>query len=421
MENHRDDVIVILAGYNERMQTFLEINEGLKSRIPYWIEFPDYNTDELTAIFKFMLKERGFNATEDAVKEAHYLFEKARCIDNFGNGRYVRNIIEQAVKNQSVRLLAQNDDASTIKKSELFKLTIEDIKALDDGTRAERVTGTAKSEFDALIGLSRAKDIIRKAIANFRLNKLCMNRGISRDRSSMHMVFTGNPGTAKTTVARLFAEILKDEKVLSTGNFVEVGRADIVGDHVGATAKLVKKKFKEAQGGVLFIDEAYSLCDSYENGFGDEAINTIVQEMENHRDEVIVIFAGYPEPMKHFLERNPGMKSRTAFQIEFDDYKTEELCEITKLMLSRKKMIISDQAMKKLRKIYESVEGSKDFGNGRFVRKLLEEAEMNLAERIFQMDNEEITDELITTIEENDIPTQDSTKKEEKRTIGFAR
>lgn len=421
MENHRDDVIVILAGYNERMQTFLEINEGLKSRIPYWIEFPDYNTDELTAIFKFMLKERGFNATEDAVKEAHYLFEKARCIDNFGNGRYVRNIIEQAVKNQSVRLLAQNDDASTIKKSELFKLTIEDIKALDDGTRAERVTGTAKSEFDALIGLSRAKDIIRKAIANFRLNKLCMNRGISRDRSSMHMVFTGNPGTAKTTVARLFAEILKDEKVLSTGNFVEVGRADIVGDHVGATAKLVKKKFKEAQGGVLFIDEAYSLCDSYENGFGDEAINTIVQEMENHRDEVIVIFAGYPEPMKHFLERNPGMKSRTAFQIEFDDYKTEELCEITKLMLSRKKMIISDQAMKKLRKIYESVEGSKDFGNGRFVRKLLEEAEMNLAERILQMDNEEITDELITTIEENDIPTQDSTKKEEKRTIGFAR
>ena len=150
------------------------------------------------------------------------------------------------------------------------------------------------------------------------------------------MVFTGNPGTAKTTVARLFAEIMKDEAILSTGKFVEVGRADLVGQHVGHTAPLVKKKFRDAQGGVLFIDEAYSLCDSYENGFGDEAINTIVQEMENHRDDVIVIFAGYPEPMKQFLDRNPGMQSRIAFQIEFEDYTTEELCAITKLLRLRK-------------------------------------------------------------------------------------
>jgi SpoVK/Ycf46/Vps4 family AAA+-type ATPase len=234
------------------------------------------------------------------------------------------------------------------------------------------------------------------------------------------MVFTGNPGTAKTTVARLFAEIMKDEKVLSTGKFVEVGRADLVGDHVGATAKLVKRKFKEAQGGVLFVDEAYSLCDSYEHGFGDEAINTLVQEMENHRDDVIVIFAGYPKPMKEFLDRNPGMLSRIAFQIEFEDYTLEELCDITKLMLTQKKMTITDEAMDKLKANYKLAMQSNDYGNGRFVRKMLEEAEMNLAERILEMGDMEFSDELITTIEESDIEEYKPTEKKEKISIGFA-
>ena len=233
------------------------------------------------------------------------------------------------------------------------------------------------------------------------------------------MVFTGNPGTAKTTVARLFAEIMKDERVLSTGNFIETGRADLVGDHVGETAKLVKKRFREAQGGVLFIDEAYALCDSYEHGFGDEAINTLVQEMENHRDDVIVIFAGYPEPMKEFLDRNPGMLSRIAFQVEFEDYTTEELCEITKLMLSQKKMTMTDAAMTKLRNHYEAVRTERDYGNGRYVRKMMEEAEMNLAERMMEFGDAEITTELLTTIDEGDIPAF-IPKKSAKKQIGFA-
>ena len=420
MENQRDNVIVILAGYNERMQDFIEINEGLKSRVPYWVEFPDYTADELTEIFRFMMAERGFDATEEAEKEAHYIFDKVRNTDNFGNGRYVRNLFEQAIKNQAVRLLGLREDVSDIRKKEMFLLTKDDIASLNEGLTEERTVGTAKKELEEMIGLSSAKAIISKAISNYKLNKLCVERGILRNKSSLHMVFIGNPGTAKTTVARLFAEIMKDEKVLSTGNFIETGRADLVGDHVGATAKLVKKKFKEAQGGVLFIDEAYSLCDGYKGGYGDEAINTLVQEMENHRDDVIVIFAGYPKPMKEFLDRNPGMLSRIAFQVEFEDYSLNELCEITRLMLSQKKMTITENAMKKLRAIYEAVREENDYGNGRFVRKMLEEAEMNLAERILQMGDAEITNEMITTIEETDIPTYDLTKKEEKRTIGFA-
>lgn len=247
-----------------------------------------------------------------------------------------------------------------------------------------------------------------------------MEKGLQRDKASLHMVFTGNPGTAKTTVARLFAEIMKDDKILSTGVFVEVGRADLIGEHVGATAPLVKKKFKEAQGGVLFIDEAYSLCDGYDNGFGDEAINTIVQEMENHRDNVIVIFAGYPEPMKAFLDRNPGMRSRIAFSVAFDDYTVGELCEITKLMLSRKQMTITEAGMKKLKKNFESVKDSRDYGNGRFARKMLEEAEMNLAERICRMDETEITTEVLTTIEESDIPDVPLEERRQIKKIGFA-
>ncbi len=419
MENRREDVIVILAGYNDRMRDFMKINEGLKSRIPHWVDFPDYTADELTDIFKLMIEERGFQVTDEATKEAHYIFEKVRNTDNFGNGRYVRNLIDRASQNQAVRLLSDGKDASVIKKKELFQITKDDISLLEEGLKNEREPGTAKKELDNMIGLASVKKIIHKAIAHYKLNKLCIDKGIAKEKASLHMVFTGNPGTAKTSIARLFAEILKDEKVLPTGIFVEVGRADLIGDHVGATAPLVKRKFKEAQGGVLFIDEAYSLCDSYENGFGDEAINTLVQEMENHRDDVIVIFAGYTDPMHRFLDRNPGMLSRIAFQVEFEDYTTDELCDITKLMVSEKQMIITDAAMNKLRQNYDIVRGENDYGNGRFVRKMLEEAEMNLAERVLQYKESEITKELITTIEECDIPNLSNRKRAVKR-IGFA-
>ena len=419
MENRRDDVIVILAGYNERMRDFMKKNEGLKSRIPHWVDFPDYTADELTDIFKLMIKERGFRATDEAIKEAYYIFEKVRNIDDFGNGRYVRNLIEKALQNQAVRLLSDGKDVGDIKKGELFQITKNDICMLEEGMKAERKPGTAKKELDDMIGLASVKKIIHKAIAHYKLNKLCIDKGIAREKVSLHMVFTGNPGTAKTSVARLFAEIMKDEKILSTGTFVEVGRADLIGEHVGATAPLVKRRFKEAQGGVLFIDEAYSLCDGYENSFGDEAINTIVQEMENHRDDVIVIFAGYTEPMRQFLDRNPGMLSRIAFQVEFEDYTTDELCDITKLMLSQKQMTITDAAMNKLRKIFDIVREESDYGNGRFVRKTLEEAEMNLSERVLQDKKSGITKERITTIEECDIPDVPVRKKTVRR-MGFA-
>lgn len=419
MENHRDDVIVILAGYDQRMRNFIELNEGLKSRIPHWVDFPDYSTDELTKIFEFMLKERNLTATDEAVMAAKMIFDRNRMLENFGNGRFVRNLIDRALLNQSGRLMDVYSDGESIPSDKLYQLTADDITSLHEGLQDVRMPGDARAELTSMIGLESAKEVISKAIAKFKLDKICMDMGIQRDRGSMHMVFTGNPGTAKTTVARLCAEIMNDEKILSTGSFVEVGRADLVGAHVGETALIVKKRFREAQGGVLFIDEAYSLCDSLKGGYGDEAINTIVQEMENHREDTLVIFAGYPGPMKEFLDRNPGMKSRIAFHVTFNDYSTDELCKITELMASKKHIAITEKAMDKLRSDFDAARVNDDYGNGRYVRKILEEAEMNLANRVVQLPESEITPEIITTIEECDIPDF-KPDAGTKRRIGFA-
>ena len=420
MEEHRDEVIVILAGYSERMKEFINLNEGLKSRIPFWIEFPDYDENELTEIFKLMLGEKGFKATEEAIKQAHHIFEKVCRLDDFGNGRYARNLLEKSVLEQSERIMAKKNKTVGITQKDLFLLEKADIKMPEDDLLEERAYGTAKKELDEMIGLSLAKQVIRKAVASFKYKRLLAERGVSSDHASYHMVFTGNPGTAKTTVARLFAEILKDERILPTGQFIEVGRADLIGNVVGSTAPLVKKRFKEAQGGVLFIDEAYSLCDGFSGGYGDEAINTIIQEMENHRDDVIVIFAGYPKEMKEFLERNPGMASRIAFYIDFEDYSVDELCDITRLMVKRKKIKITDTAMTKLKEDYEQAVKQPDYGNGRYVRNILEEAEMNLAMRIFAQGDPDISTEALTTIEACDIPDNKKERlRDKKQPIGF--
>ena len=280
--------------------------------------------------------------------------------------------------------------------------------------------GSGILELEEMIGLKEAKEMIHRALDYYKMRDLFKKKGLHSDNPAMHRVFTGNPGTAKTSVARLFARIMKENGILENGRLHEVGRADLVGKYVGWTAKIVKKKFKAAKGGVLFIDEAYSLVDDKHGLYGDEAINTIVQEMENHRDDVIVIFAGYPEPMNDFLDRNPGMRSRIAFHVEFDDYSVDELCEITKLMAGKKGLTVTDAAMTKLRECYAAARQHEGYGNGRFVRKILEEAEMNLANRMVLLDESELSTGLITTVEECDIPEIGFEEKKAGRRIGFA-
>ena len=211
---------------------------------------------------------------------------------------------------------------------------------------------------------------------------------------------------------------MKDNGLLSRGQLIEVGRADLVGKYVGWTAPLVKSKFNDALGGVLFIDEAYSLTDDRSGSFGDEAITTIVQEMENHRDDVVVIFAGYPDKMEEFLEKNPGLRSRIAFHVPFADYSSEELCEIAGLIGKNKGFRLSEDAMEKLETVFDAVRGQSDFGNGRYVRNILEQARMAQASRLLKADFDSVTAEDIATVKAVDIPDVPQ-KPEKKRRIGF--
>ena len=280
--------------------------------------------------------------------------------------------------------------------------------------------GSAYEELQEMIGLSEAKQVIGKALDYYKLQRMFKDMGVKQDRPAMHMVFTGNPGTAKTTAARLFARIMKENGLLSKGHLVEVGRSDLVARYVGWTAKTVQEKFKAAMGGVLFIDEAYALADDRGGSFGDEAINTIVQEMENRREDLVVIFAGYPDEMERFLDKNPGLRSRIAFHVPFADYSAAELCDIARLIGNQKGVSFSEDAVEKLRTVFEAARFQPDFGNGRYARNVVEQAKMNMASRLLTADLDAVTKETLTTIEASDIELPTIKKVVRTNVIGFS-
>lgn len=277
-------------------------------------------------------------------------------------------------------------------------------------------------ELESLVGLNPVKKVVKQILTSFKLQKARTQLGLESEKFSKHMIFTGNPGAAKTTVARLLAKLLAKEGILVSGNLVECGRSDLVGKYVGWTAKIVKEKFAKACGGVLFIDEAYALADR-SNSFGDEAINTIVQEMENHRDDVIVIFAGYPEKMQRFLDKNEGLRSRIAFHVNFPDYNPEELGEILQLMAKSKGYFLNKDVLPKCHAIFNDVYTHPEFGNGRFVRNMLEQAIMQQSLRIAdEFQEKALTKEAICQLQASDfdenlaLPFQNKASKH----IGFA-
>ena len=283
----------------------------------------------------------------------------------------------------------------------------------------ETPKGSAYEDLERMIGLTEAKKVVRQALDYYKARKIFREKGMMQNTPSMHMVFTGNPGTAKTSVARLFARIMKDNGILSTGQLVEVGRGDLVGKFVGWTAPTVKKKFSEAKGGVLFIDEAYSLVDDRDGLYGDEAINTIVQEMENHREEVVVIFAGYPDKMEQFLQKNPGLRSRIAFHVPFEDYNADELCDIATLLADKCGMRFTEDAYDKLRQNFEIAMEQSDFGNGRYVRNVIEKARMAQSSRLLSMDIDRITGEDVATLCGEDIEVPEVEEKNTVIKFGF--
>ena len=269
-----------------------------------------------------------------------------------------------------------------------------------------------------MIGLSDVKRITDEILSVAKLQKMRKEMGLADTKASMHMLFSGNPGTAKTTVARLLAQILKEEDVLTNGHIVECGRQDLVGKYVGWTAKIVEEKFNAARGGILFIDEAYSLVEDG-NTYGAEAINTIVQQMENYREETIVIFAGYPDKMRGFLDRNEGLASRIAFHLDFPDYTAEELIGIMDLMLEKQGYSIDESTRDKCYSICSAACTEKNYGNGRFVRNMVERAIMRQANRLLH-DNigGNISREAVCILTAEDFE-QIGVRKERTKVIGF--
>lgn len=285
--------------------------------------------------------------------------------------------------------------------------------------KEDEETISAREKLQRLIGLNDVKQMMDNIISVHKANEMRSAFNGKEVRISGHMLFSGNPGTAKTTVARLVAQIMKEEGILKTGKFVECGRADLVGQYVGWTAVQVKEKFRLARGGVLFIDEAYSLVDD-SNTFGDEAINTIVAEMENMRGEIVVIFAGYPEKMKTFLEKNEGLKSRISHYINFSNYTPEELLEILEKLAEDRDLILNDNAKSRALEIFKRVYREADFGNGRFVRNLLERAILRQSSRIAPIPKEKVRKEQLFELREEDFVYENILENEkEKQRIGF--
>ena len=289
-----------------------------------------------------------------------------------------------------------------------------------------KVENKPYEELQSMIGLTDAKRVVDEIIDAAKVMKVRERMGINTEGNTLHMLFSGNPGTAKTSVARLLAKILKDEEVLKSGSFVECGRQDLVGKYVGWTAKIVEEKFRAAKGGVLFIDEAYSLVDD-SNTYGAEAINTITQLMENYRQEVIVIFAGYTEKMIDFLENNEGLKSRIAFHLDFPDYTPAELIDILKLMSKKRDYILSDDAIPVCKDIFERATEEENYGNGRYVRNVLEQAILRQSRRIIaeslereKSGQKDLSKEEICTLTKADFKFVPQTKRQREVKMGFA-
>ncbi len=239
-------------------------------------------------------------------------------------------------------------------------------------------------ELDQLVGLKKVKEFVREIYALLEVGRRRAAAGLPSEQQVLHMVFTGNPGTGKTTVARIMSRLLKEMGILSKGHLVEVERADLVGEYIGHTAQKTREHVKRALGGILFVDEAYSLARGGERDFGKEAIDTLVKSMEDHRDEFVLILAGYSLEMEHFMRSNPGLPSRFPIHLAFPDFTIEELMEIADRMLKKRQYRFSRAAREKLKRqlLKEMNRTSQPFGNARYIRNVIERGSRHHAVRL---------------------------------------
>jgi SpoVK/Ycf46/Vps4 family AAA+-type ATPase len=379
MEDDRGKFMVIAAGYEKEMQTFINANPGLRSRFKdeNILNIKDYTPEELFQIFEMFIKKDKFEINDDAkiklLNTIQDLFDKRD--KNFGNGRDIRNLYEKCLSLRATRLRNSSSHDLILYVQDIPDIDIENnVITLDE----------ALINLNNLIGLKSVKEEINKLIDYINIEKFRSDDGGKSTSLNIHFIFKGNPGTGKTTVARILADIFKALGVVSKGNLVETDRKDLVAEYVGQTAPKTNKKIEEAIGGVLFIDEAYTLVSGMGDKFGEEAINTLLKRMEDDRGKFIVIAAGYNQDMDRFLDSNPGLTSRFTKHITFDDYLPEEMFQIFLLLVKSKGLQIDMNIHLEIAEIFDKIyiNRDKNFANGRTVRNLFEVVLQNQAMRI---------------------------------------
>lgn len=377
------DMSVIVAGYPSEMDTFIESNPGLKSRFNMTFDFPDYLPQELVEIAQYSAQRRGIRFNEEAASLLKKkLTDAYRERDKFfGNARLVNTLVDECKLNLGLRVMdvahpesLTMEELSTITATDVEKLSLKKSDEVPEIPIDEELLKESVNKLNRMMGLEKVKNDINDLIKLVRFYKET-GKDV-RQSFSLHSVFTGNPGTGKTTVARILAQIYKALGIIERGHLIECDRQSLVGGYVGQTAIKTSEVINKAMGGVLFIDEAYSLTEGGTSDYGKEAIEIILKRMEDFRGHFIVIAAGYTENMRRFLESNPGLKSRFDRTFLFEDFSADELHLIAVNQLAESNLKPNPQADDLLKQMMATMLAKKDkyFGNGRAVRKVIEEA-----------------------------------------------